>query len=251
MNKTTSWGKVASWYNDHLKGDDTYHAQVIAPNLFRMLDPKEGEVVLDLACGQGYITRLVAESGASVLGVDVSPELVSLAKQGNTLENCNFGVLSADDLHSLKNESYDAALCVLALQNIEKLRETFSEVSRVLKHRGKFLVVLNHPSFRVPKASEWGFDEARKVQYRRVDSYLSESRAEIEMHPGKVKSEVTVSFHRSLQLYMKQARAAGFAIRSLEEWISHRNSDSGPRAEAENKARKEIPLFMAIEFIKL
>jgi hypothetical protein len=39
-------------------------------------------------------------------------------------------------------------------------------------------------------------------------------------------------------------------IRTIEEWISHKNSDSGPRAEAENSARKEIPLFMALEFVK-
>ena len=49
----TSWGGVASWYDDYLKDEDTYQAKVIAPNLMRMLNLKEGERVLDVACGQG------------------------------------------------------------------------------------------------------------------------------------------------------------------------------------------------------
>jgi hypothetical protein len=39
-------------------------------------------------------------------------------------------------------------------------------------------------------------------------------------------------------------------VESLEEWPSHKNSNSGPRAAAENTARKEIPLFMAIRAVK-
>ena len=51
----TDWDNVASWYDKHLEGSDTYQAQVIAPNLLRMLDIKKGEAVLDLACGQAEV----------------------------------------------------------------------------------------------------------------------------------------------------------------------------------------------------
>lgn len=250
MKKSTSWGKVAAWYDEHLKGEDTYHAQVLAPNVFRLVDPAPGKKILDLGCGQGYFSRLMAASGAEVLGVDIAPELIKLAKEQERPAHLNFGVLSADNLHSLGEGEFDAVFSVLALQNIEKLRETFQEAARVLKPGGAFVVVLNHPAFRIPKASEWGFDEEKKIQYRRVDRYLSELRAEIEMHPGKVKGETTLSFHRPLQQYSKAARSAHFLIRTIEEWISHRTSDSGYRAVAENAARKEIPLFMALEFVK-
>jgi hypothetical protein len=43
----------------------------------------------------------------------------------------------------------------------------------------------------------------------------------------------------------------GFAVTKLEEWISHRKSENGPWAKAENNARKEIPLFMCMVFKKL
>lgn len=46
---------------------------------------------------------------------------------------------------------------------------------------------------------------------------------------------------------MKALRTANFAIVRMEEWISHRESEKGPRKIAEDTARKEFPLFLAIE----
>ena len=46
---------------------------------------------------------------------------------------------------------------------------------------------------------------------------------------------------------MKIFSKSGFAITRLEEWISHKQSGTGPRQTAEDKARREIPMFMCIE----
>jgi hypothetical protein len=46
---------------------------------------------------------------------------------------------------------------------------------------------------------------------------------------------------------VKALAKAGFAVTNLEEWVSHKKSDSGPRAAEENRARKEIPMFMYLE----
>jgi hypothetical protein len=43
----------------------------------------------------------------------------------------------------------------------------------------------------------------------------------------------------------------GMVVDALEEWASHKSSDSGPRAAAENAARKEIPMFLAMRGVKL
>ena len=76
---------------------------------------------------------------------------------------------------------------------------------------------------------------------------MSESKTEIKMHPGEKPTEVTVSFHRPLQVYFKSLKKAGLAVTGLEEWISNKKSESGPRKLIEDKARKEIPLFMMLE----
>ena len=67
------------------------------------------------------------------------------------------------------------------------------------------------------------------------------------MHPGEEKGEQTISYHRSLQDFFKALSKNNFAVSKLEEWISHRESQEGPRQKAEDIARKEIPLFLMLE----
>lgn len=245
-----SWGKVAEWYDALLDDADTYQAQVILPNLLRVLGLKRGERVLDIACGQGFFSRACREAGATVTGADVSKELIALARTQSPKE-LSFYVAPSHALPFAKDGSYDTALVVLAIQNIEKMSETFTEAARTLTPSGRLVLVLNHPAFRVLKHSSWGYDEKEEIQYRRVDRYLSGEKVLVDMHPGKKSGEQTISYHRSLQDISKALRKNGFAVRGMEEWISHRVSEKGPREKAENVARKEIPLFMMLEAVKL
>src|SRR5262245_42326897 len=49
---------------------------------FRMVGALNGQRVLDLACGDGFYTRLLKQHGAAeVLGVDISPEMIRLARE--------------------------------------------------------------------------------------------------------------------------------------------------------------------------
>ncbi len=241
----TSWGSVADWYDEHLSGEDTYHAKVIAPNIARLVGG-QGTRVLDIGCGEGYFTRVLAAAGCEVTGSDIAPELIAKAKKQSP--GIPYHVASADMLRFAKDGSYSVATCVLALQNMEKLEPVLKEVARVLAPGGKFVFVLNHPAFRIPKRSSWGWDDVAKTQYRRLDAYLSASREKMDMTPGeKGEHEYTYSFHRSLQDHMKALSSAGFAITRMEEWISHKKSEKGPRQEAEDRARKEFPLFLAVE----
>lgn len=262
MNKT-SWGKVANWYNNLLEKDsDSYQEQLILPNLVRLLEIKKGETLLDLACGQGFFCREFAKRGAKVIGVDISSELIGIARhlpgeQSRHLEGAQkkdepveYHVASADRLDFLQNKSVDKVIIILSLQNIENVSDVIKEVSRVLKPKGKLFVVLNHPAFRIPKESSWGWDDVKKIQYRRLDSYLSEAREAIQMHPGDKPWEKTISFHRPLQFYFKSLAKNGLLVSRLEEWSSHRTSEPGPKKEAEDRARREFPLFLILEAVK-
>lgn len=241
--RDTSWEEVSGWYDDHLAEDDTYHNKVVLPNMLRMLDLKETETVLDLACGQGFFTKHLLTQSSHVVASDLSPSLVEIAAKKNPKAIVH--VADAAKLTFAKNASFDAVICMLALQNMQDITKVFAEVARVLKPNGRFIFVLNHPTFRIPKRSSWGFD-GTETQYRRVDAYLSQAKLKIDMRPGTDNS-YTWSFHRSLQDFMKALAKSNLCITRLEEWISHRTSEKGPRAKAEDFARKEIPLFMAIE----
>jgi len=256
MNKKdkTSWGKVAGWYSDLLeKEEGTYQKDLILPNLVRLMDIKKGEMVLDLACGQGFFSRELFKLGAKVTGADISKELIGLAGKIDKEEDIKieYKVSPADDLGFMKEKSMDKIVIVLAIQNIENVSGVFKECQRVLKPGGKLFLVLNHPAFRIPKQSSWQWDEKTNDQYRRIDQYLSESKIDIQMHPGDKPEEKTISFHRPLQYYFKLLGKNGFAVDRLEEWNSNKKSQPGPRAKAEDKIRKEIPIFMFLEAIKI
>lgn len=252
----TSWGNSATWYQNHLQSEDTYHAKVILPALLRLVGDLKGKHILDLACGQGYFAKAFLEHKGQVTGIDISKELIAFAEsnQKKVVPKVAYFATPADDLYMIKDASQDIVVCVLALQNIENIIGTFKEVSRVLKKGGRFLFVINHPAFRIPKESEWGYDETTKSQFRRIDAYLSESKVKMDMTPGaelEKDKKYTISFHRPLQYWSKALHKHQFAITRMEEWESHKESEKGPRQAAENKARKEIPLFLMVESIKL
>jgi len=248
----TSWGNVSNWYNDLLKKENTYQNEVILPSLLKLMNIKSSDNILDLACGQGFFARAFANIGAKVNGVDISDELIKIAQKQNT-KNISYKVSKADDLSFIKNESLDKISIVLALQNIDNMSAVLKECYRVLKTKGKLYIVLNHPAFRVPKKSDWGYDVKNMVQYRRVEKYLSEININIDMNPGeKIQKfkQYTKSFHRPLQSYFRVFNENHFVVSKLEEWVSNKKSQSGPRQKAEDIARKEIPMFMCIEAIK-
>src|SRR3989344_4976701 len=224
--KETSWGHVANWDHEHVtESDDTYHEKVIKPNLLRVLGDVKDKHLLDVACGQGFFARALAREGARVTGADIATELIAIAKKLGP-PTIHYIAAPASRM-PLPDESFDTAICVLALQNIKNLSGTLAQVASLLKSGGSFVIVLNHPAFRIPRHTAWGYDSDANIQFRRTDSYLSESAHEIRMHPGSAPDVVTMSYHRPLQLYMKELAKHGFALAGLEEWISHRMSEKG------------------------
>jgi 2-polyprenyl-3-methyl-5-hydroxy-6-metoxy-1,4-benzoquinol methylase len=263
--QSTSWGNVADWYDEYLKDADSYQSQVILPNIERMLALTTGERVLDIGCGQGFFSESFARKGAQVTAVDISPELINKAEQRKEFigkkdqflaRALKYIVSPAEKISEAlgsqsskdgKSTKFDAIVSILAMQNMSELERVFAECSQQIKGHGRMVIVLNHPAFRVPQYSDWTYDEKINVQGRVTWKYLSEAKIKIDMHPGYSKEVHTWSFHRPLQVYMKWLSKYGFAITRIEEWSSHKKTATGPRASAENNARKEIPLFMALE----
>ncbi len=248
----TSWEKVANWYDKHVSEASDYHRDIIIPGALKLLDAKRGEKILDVGCGQGELCRELAKIGVHVVGIDASKKLIDIAKKRSGEKyNIHFRVSDAGDLEGIQDGTFDAACSILAIQNMENLDAVAKEMSRVVKRGGRILWVLNHPCFRIPRQSGWGFDEKRKLQYRRIDRYMSENKIPIQMHPGSSPNIYTWTFHRPLSGYFDQFNSRGFAVTKLEEWISHRKSKPGASARSENAAREEIPLFLAILAVKI
>ena len=241
----SSWQKVSKWYNKAV-GDEGhyYHQHIIMPNLKRLLKLKEKESLLDLACGQGVLERNL-DKNIEYMGIDLAGNLIREANEKKINLNHKFLVADASKDLPINKIDFDAGAIVLALQNIKKPFGVIRNFARHLKKGGQLVIVLNHPMFRIPRHSSWGEDLDNKIQYRRIDDYMTPQEIPIVAHPGKKESENTWSFHYPLSAYSEMLFDNGFFIEKIEEWTSDKKS-TGSRAKMEDKARNEFPLFMAI-----
>ncbi|MDB6119054.1 MAG: hypothetical protein JWO08_2835 [Verrucomicrobiaceae bacterium] len=246
------WDQVASWY-DKLVGDEgsDYHRNVILPAAMRLLDPKPQERILDLCCGQGVFSRLLLEKKAEVVGVDASPKLIEAARSRSNSPKAKFLVADACVNSGWADGRFDAAACLMAVHDVEAIDKMFLNLGQALKPGGRAVLIFMHPCFRIPRQSHWGWDEEKKIQYRRLDRYGVPLPIPIATHPGRSTGEQTWFYHRPLATYMNALGAGGLAITGCEELHSHRRSQAGPRSRAEHRAVDEFPVFMALKVIKL
>ncbi len=241
----TAWERSAQWYNK-VVGEEGhyYHTHVVIPGVLRLLKLVKGFSVLDIGSGQGILARQIPE-GVYYQGVDASPSLVKAAQLQDKNSFHKYAVADATKPLPLEKKDFFCAAALFSLQNMERPDLAMQNVSQHLKKGGRFVTVINHPAFRIPKQSGWGVSEDDK-QYRWVTHYMTPIKIPIEMHPGKKQSEKTTSFHHPLSDYSSFLLQAGFVIEKIEEWVSDKKNQPGPHAKREDTARNEIPLFMCI-----
>lgn len=241
----TSWEKSSKWYGKIVKDEGHYyHEHVILPRLKELLPVNAMSRVLDIGCGEGVFARTLPPN-VSYTGIDLSATLIKLARERSGNKTKEFIVSDATQPMSTTNQKYTHAVAILSLQNMENARAAIQNVGKLLAPGGVFAIVLNHPAFRIPRQSGWELDQGSSEQKRWVKRYMSEIKIPIEMRPGSHSKSLTWSFHRPLQAWFKDLRAAGLAVTDLEEWTSDKESTSKFK-KREDRARNEIPLFMCI-----
>ncbi|MFA6005638.1 MAG: methyltransferase domain-containing protein [Patescibacteria group bacterium] len=247
----TSWQQAGPWYNN-LVGDkgQYYHEHVVLPNTLKLLALRDNSSLLDLGCGQGVLARKIPRN-VFYQGVDAASFLIKKAQESDKNSNHRYAIGDITKVLPISKRDFSHAAIVLALQNIEFPEKALITASHYLDRSGILVMVLNHPCFRIPRQSSWGIDEKNKLQYRRINRYMSPMQIPIDINPGtRSRSIQTWSFHVPLQDISTYLFKAGFVIERMEEWSSDKES-VGRAAKMENRSRNEIPLFMAIRARKV
>ncbi len=240
----TSWENVSSWYSSIVSDKGHYyHKSVIFPKLIKFLRTKKSnQSLLDLGCGTGVLLQIIPKN-FSYHGIDISKSLLSKASKSQ--KNISFSKLDICQPFTLEKSDFTDAIMLLSFQNLKNPSQALQNAKKHLKQGGTLYMVLNHPCFRVPRQSSWGIDRKQKIQYRKVQKYMSSLEVPILAHPSKKDSSVTYSYHHSISEISSLLSSNGFSIHKIEEWTSDKKSD-GSFAKQENIAREEIPLFMLI-----
>jgi SAM-dependent methyltransferase len=251
--RETSWERVATWY-DGWVGDhgSTYHRELAVPAVLDLLQPRRGEEILDIGGGQGVLAPYLTEAGAAVTVVDASARLIAAAERRHAgLSNARFLVGDARRLAAvagLELGGYDAAVFLLCIQDMDPLEDVVRGVDWALGSRGRVVLLMTHPAFRQPRHSGWGFDEGRKLTYRRIDGYLGEMAVPMKSLGGGLP---TRSFHRPISTYVNAFADAGFAVDAMLE-IPDLPPDRRPgkATRGDARANAEIPIFLGLRTVR-
>ena len=98
-----------------------------------LLDPKPGERILDLGCGDGALTTELVQRGAEVVGVDASPDMIRAAKE----RGLDAHVMPGESLSF--DQEFDAVFSNAALHWMLHVDEVIAGVKRALKPGGRFV----------------------------------------------------------------------------------------------------------------
>ena len=178
------------------KGKDYYRDELNNPAAFKLIGDVRGRLVLDLACGEGYNTRILARKGAKVTGVDFSEKLIELAKGEEAKEKLGicYRVLDATDLKEFPSNHFDLVTCFMSLQDIKNYKKAISEVARVLRNQGRFVFSLPHPCFETIIVNRKRTSATKR--YFGAAKYTVQWKMERLAKPFR-----TTSFHRTLTDY--------------------------------------------------
>jgi SAM-dependent methyltransferase len=118
-------------------------------SMFELLGDLEGRSVVDLACGEGIYSRKLLHRGASrVVGVDISPEMVALARQAEAAEPLGAEYVVADVATVDIGEQFDVALCSFLFnyaRSRDQLRSLVKGVAGLLRPGGRVIGCNDYP----------------------------------------------------------------------------------------------------------
>lgn len=186
------------------------------PRVLELAGNLTGKHVLDLGCGEGYVSRLIRKRNAeSVIGIDISANMIELARKAATSGNEHYYCSNVLEAEVYKSETFDLVLAVFLFNylTIEDSGELLKRIYLTLKPGGRFIFTIPHPCKPFMAKSEYPF------YFKATGSYLE---ARNSLFKGKIwkfnGDSVEVScVHKTLGDYFKLLFEAGFSNFPLVE----------------------------------
>lgn len=134
-----------------------------------VLQPKNGEKVLDVACGSGGLSLKIAKRGGRVHGVDRSVDSIKRANLLGQKQGCSFLVADVEQL-PYDDNYFNKVVCSSSLEHFSNDAKALKEMNRVLKANG--IIVLTTDSLSYPSAEN--LKKRHAIQYHVVSYYNSD-----------------------------------------------------------------------------
>jgi ubiquinone/menaquinone biosynthesis C-methylase UbiE len=159
--------------------------------------------ILELGCGTGKNTPLLASIGEHVQALDFSAGMIEKARAKVTSSNVTFEIADVTKRWPSKDQSFDLIVCNLVLEHIEDLNFIFAEASRVLVKGGRFFICELHP-FRQYLGTQ--------ARFQRADDTMQ-----------------IAAFTHHITDFTNAALANGLVLIEMKEWWHEEDEGKAPR----------------------
>ena len=223
---------AADWTRLARAGYDRCRDLVNTPAFLDMLPKVSGLSGLDIGCGEGNNTRLVARRGAAMQAVDISATFIRHANEQEQAEplGIHYQLASAVEL-PFADAAFDFATATMSLMDVPEHERVLCETFRVLKPGGFLQFSISHPCFQTPR-TKWVTDENGRRVAMECGDYFQAFNGEIEewtfgAAPPEVRANIRKfripRFTHTLSGWLNMVLAAGF---SLEQFCEPYPSDA-------------------------
>jgi len=184
---------------------------------------------LDAGCGEGLISRILAERGAHVWAADVSEPLVEMARSQDSVGTINYSVRDLSMPHPELENRFDLVTANYVLNDVPDHIGFIATLGRACISGGRAVLSINNPYSAVGR--------------EKASSYFAKGEATI--YQGLAQNGIEVYYyHRTLGEYIEAFRENGFLLRSLK--------DIGPAPDTQNRDHwNQVPFLMVLEFLKI
>lgn len=206
MKEESLWEKFAPEYIHRVTDAETtdLNVRVILPELLKHIPANlHGKRVLDVACGNGLLTFLLANSGAEVFGIDFTETFISDANK-YIPQNPTFIHADAQEKIFHIDGQFDFVCSNMALQDVKNVADSLAHISAATKDTGSFIFSIRHPV-----GDGWqGNYEDEGVIYNPLPANLQQTLG-IATYPPR--------YHRPINKYVDLLSENGFSITAQEE----------------------------------
>jgi len=202
----TQWAEsVENWFSQ----DQSVRTGFLDTAILDALGDARGKNVIDIGCGEGRFSRVLARQGASVTGVDLTQAFIDRARSlaGDTE---SYLVDDAERLDQVPDGTFDLAVSYIVLVDLLDFAASIDAAFRVLRAGGRFVVCNIHP-IRSSAPGGWIKHGNDKLFYP-VDDYMHEGPRQWSWGDRPF-----INMHRPLSSYLTAFRRSGFTLEGLHE----------------------------------
>lgn len=205
-------GNAEAWTRLARAGYDIYRDYFNTPAFFEMLPDVRGLSGLDIGCGEGHNTRLLAQRGAQVTALDVSGVFVRHARQREDEQPLGIHYLLASGVElPFPAAAFHFATGFMSFMDIPEIDRVVAEVYRVLKPGGLLQFSITHPCFDTA--------HRRNLRDEQGQTYAIEVGGYFEQRRGDVQEWIFSSAPPQTTEGLPKFRVPRFT-RTLSEWVN-------------------------------